>query len=745
MKINNQTIPLNKEQEKAVVYKNGPLLVIAGAGSGKTRVITARIAYLIRHHQIAPTTIIALTFTNKAAKEMKERIAKFIGSKENLPFIGTFHSYCVRLLKEHGHLIDTPFISIMDDDDQKKLIHEILRRNNLQKQLSARQAAYHISQMKNKNINLDKPSEQLFDHPLMPDIYCAYQEEKRASKALDFDDLLLESVRLFKQNKAFKKEFQEMVRHILVDEYQDTNIVQRELLKQMALRNKKLALDSICAVGDDDQSIYSWRGATVTNMLNYQKDFPGTKIIKIEQNYRSVQPILEAANQVISHNTERNPKKLWSERKASDRIKLLSCLSEYQESDAITQLIATVNRHNLKQEIAVLYRTHAQSRAIEESLIRNSIPYKIFGGIQFYERKEIKDLFAYLKLIVNPFDRASLFRIINTPTRGFGPKFEEQLYAALKSQPFMTFIDACKDLLVETAGTKKKAIQEFLAIFEGLSAQDKPSYALQLIIERAKYLTFMKQHYEKDEAQTRIENIQELMDALKHFESQKIDTVSLFLEEITLMQEKLKASDDEQPKVFLMTLHGSKGLEFDIIILAGLEQGILPTARALYEDDSVFEEERRLFYVGITRAKERLILSHAKFRYTYGKMSDQMPSQFLDELPQKLVSSEDCTYWNNAQFAQYFAHWFGIKQSDPLAFNTKRNEFASLIKNKINSKQTKIKPAVQTEFKKNQPVKHKKYGTGIVQSYEKKSDKMVVTVRFKSSIKKIVSQFLQTI
>lgn len=746
MKINEHEISLNSQQATAVMHEQGPLLVIAGAGSGKTRVITARIAHLITHHKVHASSIIALTFTNKAAHEMKERITTFIGANQELPFVGTFHAYCLRLLKSNQHLTDTPFMTILDEDDQKKLLHDILKRSNMLTQLAPRQAAYHISQMKNKNIQLDTPTHHLFDHPLMPDIYHAYETEKRASKALDFDDLLLETVRLFKKAPSFKESFQALIRHILVDEYQDTNIVQHELLRQMALQGKKVILDSICAVGDEDQSIYSWRGANVTNMLNFQKDFPTTTLIKIEQNYRSVQPILDTANQIIQHNIQRNPKKLWSERKASNRIKLLTCLSEYQEADGITQFITAIHRYKVTNEIAVLYRTHAQSRALEESFLKHAIAYKIIGGIQFYERKEIKDLFAYLKLIVNPFDRASLFRIINTPTRGFGDKFEQQLYTILKEQPFIPFYTACATLRTQLPPAKQRSLDEFIAIFAGLTAQDMPSHALQSIIERTSYLSFIKKEYERDEAQSRIENIQELFDAIKHFEAQKITTITAFLDEVALMQEKLAATDDNQHKVVLMTLHAAKGLEFDTVIIAGLEQGVLPTARALHEDPAALEEERRLLYVGITRAKERLMITNTKFRYTYGQMSEQIPSQFLDELPSKFITKEDCAYWNNARFAAYFADWLNpfYNSPDKQEKNTP-NTFVAFIKNKIVAKLPKASTPENNTFKKNQPVHHKKYGTGIVQHIETSSDSTVITVKFKDGIKKIVASFLERI
>ncbi len=748
MPTNKIDILLNPEQKKAVTHKTGSLLVIAGAGSGKTRVITARIAHLITHHNIPAHAIVALTFTNKAAAEMKERIAKCIGDDKALPFVGTFHSYCVRLLKENAHLINTPFISILDGDDQKKLIGGILHRNNLHKQISARQAAYHISQMKNKNVSLNKPSHELFDNPLMPDIFTAYEKEKQESKSLDFDDLLLQTVALFKKERTFKKEYQETVRYLLVDEYQDTNVVQHELLKQMSLRNKKLSIDSICAVGDEDQSIYSWRGATITNILNFKKDFGKTKIIKIEQNYRSVQPILHVANHVIRNNSQRSPKKLWSERKAKDRIRLLTCLSEYQEADAAISLIEMAQKQKPHEQIAILYRTHTQSRAIEESLLKHSIAYKIIGGIQFYERKEIKDLLAYMRLIVNPFERASLFRILNTPARGLGAKFEEQLYENLSAQPFMPFHEVCMQLGETLPTSKQKAVQAFIAIFENLTAQNKPSRALEQIIARTSYMAHLKKTYEPDDAQARLQNIQELMDAIKHFESQKTDTVALFLDEVALMQEKLSAQNDEENKVLLMTLHAAKGLEFDTVILVGLEEGILPTSRALYEEeDMALEEERRLFYVGITRAKERLLFTHTKFRYTYGQMTDQLPSQFLDELPAKYIAMEDCAYWSHSRFRHYFADWLGIKQSDPLsAFSKNQKQFASIIKPKIKTSTPKIeKPASNHSWKTNQPVKHKTYGTGLVQKVEKKSSNIVITVKFRNCVKKIVSRFLTPI
>ncbi len=772
---------LNEPQQQAVLHENGPVLVIAGAGSGKTRVITARIAHLILERNAQPSSIIALTFTNKAANEMKERIAKFLDHAQELPFVGTFHSYCVRILKQNQELLENPFFSILDEDDQKKMITGILQRNNLEKQISARNAAYTISQIKNKLHNPDANVEDMFTLPFMYDVYRAYEEEKRVSKALDFDDLLLMVLRLFKKNRTFKNQFQEHIKHILVDEYQDTNVVQHALLKQMARRNDELVIDSICAVGDEDQSIYSWRGATIANMLNFQKDFPGTRIIKIEQNYRSVQPILDLANHVIEHNSQRNPKKLWSEKKGTDRIRLLQCVSEYQEADLIASFANIIIKNKKDNSFAVLYRTHTQSRAIEEALIKGSIPYKIIGGTQFYDRKEIKDLLGYLRLIVNPFDRTALFRVINTPSRGLGLKFEEDLHTRWQQEPFLTHVEVAQKMIEEKSVTGKKAdaVKDFVRIFEDLSADTRTAVALQEIIKRTSYVTHLKTEYDKEEANTRIDNIKELIDAVQHFESQKIDTIEKFLDEVSLLQEKMHAHDDETNKVLLMSLHAAKGLEFDNVILAGLEHGIIPSARSL-DDDDALEEERRLFYVGITRARERLLLTHAKYRYTYGKMVDQIASQFLGEIPQNLVIKFDCSYWNAVQQKAFFADWlqtkmpssvmtFGAAAQTPVAskknlsISAHTHSGLSNIANRVGTsglvktgvlrdkKSSVLMPSTSNSsfhpasgFRKNQIVHHEKYGSGLVQEVEQKSDgKQYVTVKFKTSTKKILADFLK--
>jgi len=726
---------LNAPQQEAVTHDCGPILVIAGAGSGKTRVITTRITHLLLKKQVPAHALVALTFTNKAALEMKHRIQQFLPHTQELPFIGTFHAYCVRLLRLNNHRLEYPFLSILDEDDQQKLLATIIQKHGLQKQFTAKQIGYRISHIKNHLANPNQLPHELINNTFMYDIYKAYEQEKKINRCLDFDDLLLETLKLFKHTGEFKTEYQRTVRHILVDEYQDTNVVQHSLLKEMALHKTQLAVDSICAVGDEDQSIYSWRGATVANILNFKKDFANTTTVKIEQNYRSVQHILDAANKVINHNTNRNPKTLWSAKKGIDRIRQLTCLTEYQEAEIIAQLLTLAKQNITLDSHAVLYRTHAQSRALEEALVKHAIPYKIIGGIQFYERKEIKDLLAYLRLIINPFDRTSLMRVINSPTRGLGAKFEEQVFELWSVQPFLTFQQILQELL--TTHTlplaKQKMVHSFCTIFDTLEPHSCASSALQQIIMRTQYLSFLKETCEAQDALGRIDNVQELIDAVQYAESTGTKTVTDFIEQVSLMQEK-KTKQDESHTVTLMSLHAAKGLEFDTVIIAGLEETLLPSSRSLENDDAL-EEERRLFYVGITRAKEHLLLTRAKHRYTYGRMVDQRASRFLHEIPPHLVNTDDCSYWKSYQIKPYFTDWLdGV----PPVFQHAPKTISIV---------PAMEPRANTRhFRPNQPVSHATYGMGIVQKIEEKSDETTyVTVKFKTGSKKIVSTFLRSI
>jgi DNA helicase II / ATP-dependent DNA helicase PcrA len=734
------TTQLNNPQRLAVAHKEGSLLVIAGAGTGKTRVITTRILNLLIKEHVDPRTIIALTFTNKAAHEMKERINSFIQGSVK-PFIGTFHSYCLQLLKTNPHLLEYSNFSILDSDDQQQLLTNLIKKSGLEKRISARNLAYQLSIYKNNAIN--SATEGLFTDPIIKELLIEYEREKKLSKCFDFDDLLLEVLQIFKKYPEFKASHQANIRHILVDEYQDTNVTQHELLKAMSLANSNFAIDSLCAVGDEDQSIYSWRGATIANMLNFQKDFHNTLTIKMEENYRSALPILDTANAVIKHNTQRNPKQLWSAKVAHDRVRILQCLSGYQEGEVIAHLAKQVHASKTPQTIAVLYRAHYQSRTLEEAFIRNSIGYKIIGGIQFYERKEIKDLLAYLRAIANPFDRISLFRIINCPLRGLGDKFQEQLHELWDQQPFSTFMDCIQSLIQAGAvtGMKKNTLESFLAIFKTKTGYDTPRQTLETLIQEIQYFSYLQSNFEKAEAESKIDNVKELLRAANHLEQNGITTIEQFLQHVALMQEKSAINNEEQTVITLMTLHAAKGLEFEVVVLAGLEEGLFPSQRSSH-DTNALEEERRLFYVGITRAKERLLLTYARYRHTFGSMTDQIRSRFLSEVPEQIVSFFETTYWHDAQLVSFCSEWLGIRTrpSEVVTFGAKTS-FA---------KETKVSEPLTpspsfSAWKRNQPVKHPKFGVGTIQNIESRDDKTFVTVTFKSGTKKIDSSFIVTI
>jgi DNA helicase-2/ATP-dependent DNA helicase PcrA len=708
-----------------VLNVSGPLQVIAGAGSGKTRVITARILNLILHNNVPPSAVVALTFTNKAAQEMLERVKHHLGHQAQMPFIGTFHAYCLNLLKKNAFSTKKEPFTMLDEEDQQKLIKSILIRANLHKQITPKQVSYQISQIKNIHSQDPQAQHHFFTHPLLKEVYLAYEQEKRISNCFDFDDLLLESLKLFRTNQIFKQTFQERIRHILVDEYQDTNVVQHALLLEMTQKDKALAIDSICVVGDEDQSIYSWRGATITNMLNFGKDFKNTCTVKLEQNYRSVQPILSLANNIIQHNTQRSPKKLWSEKTARNRICTITCLSEYHEANLLAEFIQIASKHQKRNSIAILYRTHAQSRAHEESLIKYAIPYKIIGNTQFYERKEIKDMLAHLRLIANPLDRVSFFRVLNVPGRGLGEKVEELLYNEWNLQPLFTF-DQLIDYVIEKSlipAHKQKALRDFKEIFNSLDITNKPSNVIEHVINRCAYFSYLKDHYE------------ELLHATKYFESTRnpaqIDT---FLDEVALMQDSLRATSDDNDTVFIMTLHAAKGLEFDTVMLVGLEEGLLPSARSLNNFEAI-EEERRLFYVGITRAQERLIITRCQYRYTYGSMVDQHASRFLDNIPQGHSNEQDARKWNTIQQHAFFKEWLGITTTPFYAAQPKPIQKESVIP----------KPTESRPWKKHQPVKHNTYGVGTIENIEERQDgQTFLMVRFKAGIKKILASFLQS-
>lgn len=647
---------LNDEQKKVVEPQNGIHLVCAGAGSGKTRVITARIAYLISKHNIPAESIVALTFTNKAAREMKERVVSFIGS-ESVPYVGTFHSYCLKLLKKYSGLLNLQQFSIIDSSDQEKLVRSLINKFGLNKKITCKNIISLVSKVKNEAVTKAE-REKFYEYdPLFKQIYQAYEQEKSVAQCLDFDDLIVKTLELFQTNKFFKETFQNQIKHVLIDEYQDTNKIQHELLKEMAnLGHKNFVLDSLCIVGDEDQSIYSWRGANVSNIINFNKDFINTKLVTIEQNYRSVQPILTTANTLIKNNSFRNEKKLWSNRNANDRVRLMEFTSGYQEAQALAMFIKKIK--NL-DSCAILYRSHFQSRSIEEALIRNSVPYKIIGGVQFYDRLEIKDLMGYLRLISNPYDRIAFSRVINCPTRGLGEKFEEIFYNLWDNQPFSKFYEIVQQLLDSKTlnKTQTSGIKSFIEIFQDLKSSDKPSIILESIIKRTNYYQYLKDSFDPTEYETKKDNVKEFLNGVNYFEDQNQNAnLDIFLEEIALFQDQINTAIDDNECVKLMTLHAAKGLEFDTVVLAGLEDGVLPSTHSLYEPERL-EEERRLLYVGITRAKERVLITYAKCRYTFGQMSEQKASRFIAELPQDIIQFTKCDFWNNYQFEIYFSDW----------------------------------------------------------------------------------------
>lgn len=740
---------LNHEQKTAVQAKDGSFLVIAGAGSGKTRVITARITNLILNHNVQPSSIIALTFTNKAAQEMQHRIGQFLPNLRTKPTIATFHAYCLKLLKKYNFLNDMPDFTVIDAQDAYKLLLSIVKEKGLEKLFNAKQLLSFFSNFKmNETLKLNEPTWNMHHAQQFMELYNAYEQHKRMSHYLDFDDLLYKTYELFVKNPEFQAQHIKHHRHVLVDEYQDTSLIQHELLKQMTQQNKKLVVDSVCAVGDEDQSIYSWRGANVKNILEFHSEFADTKKIKLEQNYRSTQQILDIANSVIKHNADRNHKQLWSANTQQHQPLLLECLSDLQEAALVAQLIHVLSKQQSLNSIAILYRTHYQSRIIEEALLKENIAYKMIGGISFYERKEIKDLLAYLRLLINPFDRISLFRVINCPARGLGEKFEELFVQTWVQNPFCSWQEIAKILISENLLAKKQAtsLQEFLHFFESLHQQkdmdprlhgdeggDSVTFYLEHFIKVTGYFSYLANSFEKNEAEEKRENVAEFLRAAAYFDEHQQTGLSQFLDEISLMQEMIKQEDQTTQRVNMMTLHSAKGLEFNTVMLVGLEEGLLPSSQSIGQEN--VQEERRLFYVGITRAREKLFISHSKYRNTFGKLDQQRPSRFLQEIPKNLLLEQEAAHWSKSSFITFFQEWVAGKQQKTVQKN--------IVAQKITSETT---TSFSPNIKRLQSVKHEKFGLGIAHNVEQKGDKIFVTVHFTHhGTKKIESSFLSII
>lgn len=633
---------LNDKQKEAVFYSDGPLLILAGAGSGKTRVLTHRVAYLIHEKNVNPYNIMAITFTNKAAREMRDRINRLIGHGAEAVWVSTFHSACVRILRRYIDRIGyNNNFTIYDSDDQKTAIKAACKKLQVDtKFIKERAIMSAISMAKNNMITPEEYRNSADDirTKIISKVYEEYQSRLKKNNALDFDDLLVKTIELFKSDKEVLMAYQDRLQYIMVDEYQDTNKVQFEFIKLLADKYK-----NICVVGDDDQSIYKFRGADIANILNFEQIFTGTKVIKLEQNYRSTKNVLEAANQVIAHNYSRKQKTLWTEREAGDLVEFRQLDNEYHEAEFIVNSIKDLideNRYDYK-DIACLYRTNAQSRVIEEALLKENIPYKIIGGQNFYQRKEIKDLIAYLKTISNGDDDFSVRRIINVPKRGIGAATIEkvQKYADDNNMSFYQALEdkKCRISLGSRAEGKVNSFVYFIQRMKAELEYDSISDLMENILSETGYEAELKME-DTDEANARLENINEFFNKIVDYEDKckqagKENNLDEFLEEIALVAD-IDNFDENENYVVLMTVHSAKGLEFPKVFLCGMEDGLFPSKMTLLSDDkSEIEEERRLCYVAITRAMDSITMTSAKRRMMRGDLYIMKVSRFITEIP----------------------------------------------------------------------------------------------------------------
>jgi DNA helicase-2/ATP-dependent DNA helicase PcrA len=636
---------LNPAQYEAAQVVDGPLLILAGAGSGKTRVLTYRISYLIQEIGVAPWNILAVTFTNKAAGEMRERVEHLVGNATRDIWIGTFHSICARLLRFEASAfgLDANF-TIYDEEDRRTLMRRILKSLNIpEEDLAPRAAIAQISRAKNAMLDPQQFAQEASDHQRqIAEVYPVYEAALRQHNAFDFDDLLVVLVRQLQQHPNVLEKYQERFKYILVDEYQDTNRPQYLLTQQLAAKYR-----NICCVGDDDQSIYQFRGADIRNILDFERDYPEAKTVRLEQNYRSTASILAAANAVIQNNQNRKGKELWTQSEKGELIRLVECDSDRREARYVVESIQHLTRQEglSLAEVAVLYRTNAQSRALEEELQRASIPYVIVGGTRFYERKEIKDLLAYLRLLVNPADDISLQRVINVPRRGIGSTSIErlQLYARQHGLGLFAALSTC-DQAPGLNARARKSLQDFydiiLSLTKHMAEVELPALGEE-VVTRTGYRQ-MLQEEDTPEAEARQQNIDQLLAFITEFAADSDNpTLASFLEETALLSPVDEAEDSGQT-LTLMTLHSAKGLEYPAVFICGMEEQLFPTARAIEEareNPQAIEEERRLLYVGITRAEKQLILTYACSRYSYGSLQWTAPSRFLEEIPQDLLAT----------------------------------------------------------------------------------------------------------
>lgn len=726
---------MNNMQQQAVFCTEGPLLILAGAGSGKTTVLVNRIAYILKSELCKPWQILAITFTNKAAGELKERICNAVPEGGSDIWAATFHSTCARILRRYGDRIGfTSHFTVYGTDDQKKLVKDILKQLNYdEKMLPVKRVLNEISKAKDEMLT---PQEMLkragYDNlkQSVAKVYEIYQSRLKTADAMDFDDMLCKTVELFQKCPDILEYYQNQFKYIMVDEYQDTNKVQYKFVSMLAAK-----YGNICVVGDDDQSIYKFRGATIENILSFENTFKGAKMIRLEQNYRSTQNILNAANGVISNNTMRKGKTLWTENAVGDKIEVHTSDSERDEAQFIAKTILDGVADGRKfSDFAILYRMNAQSNSIEQALSRSGIPHRVIGGRRFYDREEIRDMVAYLQVINNPHDDVRLGRIINVPKRGIGATTLEkasEIAAGLGESIYSVIKDADVYPQLSRAATKLKS---FVALIDGLmEAEQSGDYSLaelyNLILEHTDYEKYLKT--EKDNPDVRIENIEELSSNIIKFEEDYAEEASLsnFLEEISL-QTDIDNYDAEADSSVMMTLHSAKGLEFPVVFIAGLEEGVFPSIATMMNPDEL-NEERRLAYVGITRAKEKLYITKAKSRMLMGHTSYNKVSRFVNEIPPELLNytGEKKTFASTNGFSASSSH-ISIGAGSKFTPNKSFNTFT--------------KPAVKsgTVYKKGDCVFHKVFGKGMIMKTEKMGNDTMLEVAFdKAGTKTLMANF----
>lgn len=703
---------LNDKQREAASQIDGSILILAGAGSGKTRTITYRIAHMIENVGISPYSILAVTFTNKAAKEMRERVEELVGDIAKACTISTFHSFGMRLLRMYGKEVGyNSNFTIYDTDDQKRIVKAILKGQNLSingVKLTERDLVSMISKIKEQIKTLDEYSVM---NKQIVEVYDKYNRALLESNAMDFSDILLNTYKLLQKPEILEK-VQNKYKYIMIDEYQDTNNLQYKIIDLIARKSSNL-----CVVGDENQSIYGFRGANILNILNFETNYNNAKIIKLEENYRSTTTILDAANELIKNNKSSKDKKLWTQNGKGDLIKVLACDNARDEVSRIIEIIKENHQNGIAyRDMTILYRTNAQSRLFEEGFLRYNIPHKVFGGISFYSRAEIKDIIAYLSIIVNPQDELNLQRIINVPKRKVGEKGIEKIvtYARENNLNLLEALSHIKEISGLTVVGKEKILEMYDIIKElkDLSYTETASYIVQTLIDKIKYIDYIKENY--SDAEARIENIDEFKNSILELENVVGELrLNEYLENVSL----ISATDDLEEKsdyVKLMTIHNSKGLEFPIVFLVGFENEIFPGSRAMFEEKEM-EEERRLCYVALTRAEKKLYLSHATIRFVYGQDRLSTPSVFLKEIPEKLLDID----------VKKERLYFADDYSDEIKAYENNRKFEKK-KTEINTKNTIKIPDNTKEvldtlgFKVGDKVKHKKFGLGVIKSIDAK-------------------------